>query len=96
MPQIIRKGVDPSKGHCYSPKACLNGSNDVFVNNLSVVRVGDNYNQEHSCGDSSHSMGIAITGSETVFANGKPIHRKGDSIACGDKGNNGSPNVFCN
>lgn len=96
MSKVIRKGIDASKGHCYPPKVCLNGSQDVLVNNIPIVRVGDNYGQKHTCGDNSHSMGPATGGSSNVFANGKKVHRNGDSISCGDKANNGSNNVFCN
>lgn len=94
MAKAIRIGVDPSKGHCYPPKPCLNGSNNVLINGIGAVRVGDNYNQTHKCGKNSHSMGIAAEGSSTVYINGKPVHRNGDLINCGDHGNNGSNNVL--
>ena len=97
MARIIRKGVDLSQGHCYSPRTCLNGSNNVFIEGIGVVRVGlDDYGQTHSCGNSHHLMRIALVGSPNVFANGAPIHRSGDLIQCGDRGSNGSLTVFCN
>ena len=94
MPKVIRILADPSQGHCFPPLPALNGSNDVFVNGLSVVRATDDYGQIHSCGSTSHAMGLAIHGSQTVLVNGLGIHRDGDGISCGDAADNGSPNVF--
>ncbi len=94
MPRIIRMGLDLSQGHCYNPKPSLIGSIDVFVNNLPVVRQFDSYSQIHSCGPDTHSMGIALEGSPTVFVNGLGVHRDGDKIACGDVADNGSLDVF--
>jgi len=97
MARIIRKGIDLSQGHCYSPRVCLTGSDNVFVEGLSVVRaLLDDYGQTHSCGHSHHSMGPGVQGSPNVFVNGMPIHRNGDLIQCGDRGGNGSTTVFCN
>jgi uncharacterized Zn-binding protein involved in type VI secretion len=94
MPSVFRSTVDLSVGHCYGPRSCLNGSPNVFANGASVVRVGDDYEQTHSCGDNGHSMKKALTGSATVKINGMPAHRTGDSIECGDTAGIGSPDVF--
>ena len=97
MARIIRKGVDLSQGHCYSPKVCLTGSPDVYIEGHPVVRAGvDNYTQIHNCGSHKHNMGYASQGSPNVFVNGAPMHRSGDLIQCGDRGFNGSISVFCN
>lgn len=60
------------------------GSSDVFVEGVGVVRQGDK-EQSHtipSC--STHQTGLA-TFSPNVFANGKPIGRLNDTYACGAK-----------
>lgn len=97
MARIIRKNVDLSQGHCYPPRVCLMGSDDVFVEGIGAVRAGiDNYGQVHTCHHNSHSMGLALIGSSNVFVNGAPLHRNGDLVQCGDRGFNGSTTVFCN
>jgi uncharacterized Zn-binding protein involved in type VI secretion len=47
----------------------------------------------HSCGDSVHDSTLA-EGSATVFVNGKPLGRIGDSLGCGSAIAAGSTNVF--
>ncbi len=95
MPNLIRMQVDLSQGHCYPPAPCtLGGSPDVLANGFPVARLTDIYNQIHVCGDDEHFMGLAITGSDTVFINGLPAHRAGDSIQCGDFAANGSLDVI--
>ena len=46
-----------------------------------------------NCGDSCHDSTQA-SGSGTVFANGLPVARVGDSIACGSSNQTGSGNHF--
>lgn len=94
MPRIIRTLIDPSQGHCFTPKPALTGSIDVLINNLPAVRQFDSYGQIHSCGNNTHSMGAALEGSFTVFINGLGVHRDGDKISCGDVADNGSLDVF--
>ena len=93
MRRIIRKKVDISTGHCYSPRPCITGSPNVFVNNISATRAGDFY-PNHCCGPSCHT-GNAQS-SSNVFVNNRPVHRSGDPVSCGDTASNGSPNVFAN
>lgn len=100
MPSAIRKSVDPSAGHCFSPRPADTGSPDVFVNvsnggNAAVRDDGTDHYPTHCCGVPCHD-GYASEGSPNVFVNGKSFHRKGDGISCGDVANNGSPNVFVN
>jgi len=92
--RIVRKLVDLSQGLNGTPLPSINGSNDVIIEGMGVVRVSDDYGQTH--GHPSHSMGQAIQGSPNVFANGLAIHRVDDSIFCGDRGGTGSLTVFCN
>lgn len=92
MPAVTRQGVDPSAGHCFSPRPADQGSGDVITNGQPTVRVTDHY-PTHTCGTSSHD-GAAASGSPTVIVNGLQIHRIGDDINCGDTSASGSPNVF--
>jgi len=92
MPAVIRKGVDKSAGHCFSPRPADTGSRDVIINGIGVVRVGDHY-PTHICGIAAHD-GHASEGSQTVFANGRAVTRIADAISCGDTAAAGSPNVF--
>ena len=97
MPEVVRKNVDVHEGHesstpnPYHQTSYNVGSPDVFTNNEATVRVGDTT----VCGDP------ADAGSDTVFVNNIPVHRKGD--ATGGHGswipnaaNTGSPDVFAN
>lgn len=93
MRRVIRKGIDKSTGHCFTPRPCITGSNNVFVNNISVTRNGDFY-PKHCCGKICHT-GNAVSRSN-VFVNGRSIHISGDRISCGDTAFHGSPNVFVN
>jgi uncharacterized Zn-binding protein involved in type VI secretion len=93
MRGVIRKGVDKSTGHCFTPRPCITGSKNVLVNNIPVTRSGDYY-PKHCCGKKCHD-GRAVSKSN-VFVNNKPIHISGDQISCGDTAFHGSPNVFVN
>lgn len=96
MPEIVRKNVDNHHGHSgpgapYHKTFYTTGSNNVFVNNESAVRVGDTL----TCGD------VAKDGSATVFINNKPVHRKGDATTGHGTwepsyAETGSPTVFAN
>ena len=68
-------GIDKSTGHCYTPRPCKNGSENVFINNIPATREGDYY-PTHCCGPLCHD-GLA-TSDSNVFVNNKPIHRSGD------------------
>ena len=71
MRRAIRKGVDISTGHCYSPRPCITGSENVLINNIPVCRAGDYY-PNHCCGSSCHD-GVA-TSTSNVFVNNRPLH----------------------
>ncbi|NCC97882.1 MAG: hypothetical protein EOM02_13720 [Synergistales bacterium] len=58
-------------------------------------RQGDGW-AEHCCPEIPECHGSVLSGgSSTVFVNGKPAGRIGDSVACGSTVATGSPDVFC-
>ena len=57
------------------------GSEDVFVNEVGVVRKGDKEASHTFPGCATHQTGLD-THSETVFANNLPIGRDGDTYKC--------------
>lgn len=92
MPAVARQNDQFKTGHKSVTHSILTGpSQDVFSNGLGVERLGDP-SVVHSINRKKHTVFIA-SGSETVFVNGKPIARIGDSI---DSGAiiAGSPDVF--
>lgn len=92
MPAAHRKG-DTCTGHgCFPPRANVQGSPDVFVNNIPQHRQTDGW-ASHCCGDPCHSSQMA-RGSPTVFANNLEAARIGDPVACGSAAAVGSPDVF--
>jgi len=92
MPAVSRKG-DTCTGHGnYPPRASDSGSENVFVNGIAALRVGDHW-ETHRSGSHSHDSTQA-GGSTTVFCNGKGLVRIGDDIACGSAVAAGSQNVF--
>ena len=93
MPAVTRIG-DADVTHCSTPFR-LQGSDNVFVNNIAVSRQGDN-NTTHllpgvPC--PPHAAPIAA-GSSTVFVNGKGCGRVGDGMSGCTSVAAGSPNVF--
>lgn len=97
MPEVVRVGSDSHVGHAsptpnpFHQTPYATGSDDVFVNDDKVVRVGDTT----GCGDP------AVGGSPNVFVNDIAVHRKGD--ATGGHGSwvpnaaaSGSPDVIAN
>lgn len=92
MPSVVRLG-DVCTGHgCFPSRPNVEASDNVFVNQLGAHRVGDAWDS-HCCGPSCHSS-TQSSGSSTVFVNGKPLARVGDTIACGSTNQQGSDNVF--
>lgn len=68
--------------HCVGP--AISGSDNVMVNFLPALRVGDNGVHAACCGPNTW---VATKGSGTVFINGKPAHRKDDmDTHCGGVG----------
>lgn len=96
MPAAARKDIDASAGHaCYPPQVPTAGSPTVIIEGHPVVRIGDPY-QNHACplGLPHAPVPVASSGSTSVMADGKFIHRIGDQISCGDLAAAGSPTVF--
>ena len=95
---VARKGYDRvSEHHCGVIPRTATGSDNVFVNNISVHRESDT-NTSHPyeptpAGCPEHITKL-INGSPTVFVNNKPIARIGDSYECGITITTGSNNVF--
>lgn len=99
MPQVARKdGVDTvSTGHpCDGTTVTDQGSSDVFINDIGVVRKGD-LDQTHLV-----LLGICVphavpltSYSPNVFANDLEIGRLGDDYT-GEVITSGSPNVYAN
>lgn len=101
MPRVIRIGLDISQGHGWLPTTCdiPTGEHSVFINGVAAAMVGDLYNVAKHVPpplQPPHVGMFALVGSNSVFFNGKPVHRDGDAISCGDAADNGSPSVFAN
>lgn len=79
---IARMNIDTAGG------LLIEGSTNVFVNNMPAVRVGDRV-QSHP----GHSNVFMSTGSSTVFVNSKPVCRQNDVATCLHVAT-GSANVF--
>lgn len=75
----------------------LNGSINVFINNIPASFLGSQVSPHGCCGEPGceiHCSSVIITGSSTVFVNNIQSIRMGDSASCGDPIISGSPNVF--
>ncbi|KAF0113227.1 MAG: PAAR repeat-containing protein [Rhodospirillaceae bacterium] len=94
MPAVTRVG-DVCSGHgCWPSRPSVEGSPNVFINGLPVVRQGDAF-APHTCPDIPETHGgVLAGGSPTVFVNGRPVGRIGDAVSCGGAVAAGSPNVF--
>ena len=90
MPGISRVNQDSAGGIITG-----SGASSVYVNDKNVSLINDSVTP-HAPPDTPH-MGSPkiISASSTVFANGKPVVRQGDSASCGHT-TSGSSNVFAN
>jgi uncharacterized Zn-binding protein involved in type VI secretion len=106
MPGVARKsGADAvntvhnavGKGCNVAPTttATDQGSDDVFVNGIGVVRESDAVARHVFPGCSTHAPGLA-TFSGNVYVNGKRIGRLNDTYGCGARITTSSSNVFAN
>jgi hypothetical protein len=100
MPAVARKdGTDSvATNHgCTGTTATAEGSEDVFANNIGVVRAGDlDAVHTYPVGDSCPPHQVALSSySNNVFANNKLIGRLGDNYG-GETITSGSSNVFAN
>lgn len=94
MAAVTRLG-DACTGHgCWPPRASTGASPNVYVNGIAVHRQGDAW-AAHTCPSLPETHASVLAGgSATVFANGKPLGRIGDPVACGSSVAAGSANVF--
>lgn len=96
MPAQARLG-DMSAGHaCFAPTAIVSGvASTVFINGIPAALVGSIHGP-HTCDKTTHAGGLrqVVSGSSTVFIEGKAAARIGDTIADGDCIAQGSGNVF--
>jgi len=96
MPAVARIGDSIATGHGCDGSTTLTGpSGNVFVNSLGVERQGDPTVSHRISGRNcsvSHAAAVNA-GSGTVFVNGSPIARVGDSADAGSI-TSGSPTVF--
>ena len=96
MPAAHRH-TDICTGHgCWPPRPNIQGSVNVFINNLGSHRVGDTW-AVHCCPPIQECHGSSQgSGSPNVFVNGRAHARVGDAVACGSSNATGSNNVFIN
>ncbi|MFS8067442.1 MAG: PAAR domain-containing protein [Byssovorax sp.] len=78
-------GQDASRhDHCYPNHKTIEASPDVLAEGFAVVRVGDAVAQHGgSCSKHPTPHGAKVqAGSASVFVNGKPLAREGDTVKC--------------
>ena len=93
MPRVSRI-TDIASGHgCFPPSPAIQGSPDVYVNNLKALRQGDAI-APHGCGNCPPHGRNVSGGSPSVYVNGKPLARLNDAINCGGKMAQASPDVW--
>ena len=95
MPGAVRIG-DMSAGHphCYPATPAVGCSDNVIINGRGAVRLNDGWQTHGACPVHSPHAGTSSSGSGTVFINGLPACRIGDSISCGDTMAEGSNDVI--
>jgi len=92
MPKVTRLG-DVCTGHgCFPSRPSVQGSQNVFVNGIPVIRLGDPY-AAHGCAVCVPHGAVLQAGSTMVMVNNRPIGRVGDPLSCGSLVQVGSPNV---
>jgi uncharacterized Zn-binding protein involved in type VI secretion len=93
MPAVTRLG-DSCTGHgSFPPRASTGSSADVYANGIAVHRQGDAWAVHCNLTPICHGSALAA-GSSTVYANGLPLGRIGDPVACGSSVAAGSGNVY--
>ena len=93
MPAATRQG-DYCTGHDACPPVPLvEFSPDVNINGRGADRVGDHYSS-HRCDTHPGHQDAIASGSGSVFINGIPAGREGDSVSIGGSVRDGSGDVF--
>lgn len=97
MPAVTRLGDkctgDTHKTSPKTPAPSITSSEDVFVNELGAIRVGDQYDA------GVHKVSVPPKlqgGSPDVFVNDKALGRLKDPLDCGDTVMEASPDTFAN
>ena len=95
MPKVTRLG-DIGSGHSchFPPTPSIGASPDVYAEGKAVVRKGDPY-APHACPTCPapvHPRSLSA-GSGSVYVNGIPAGRVGDSISCGGAADAGASDV---
>lgn len=93
MPASTRLGDNDTGHDSCPPSALVTASLNVFINGKGAGRQSDTY-APHGCIIHAPHVGKIYSGSATVFINGLPAARIGDSVSCGGSVAEGSPNVF--
>ena len=91
MPGAVRRGDANSAGG-----VARSGTPTVLINGRPAVYPGVGVSPHPCCpkkGCGAHCSASTGGGSPTVFAEGKPIIRQGDSDSCGHSRSSASPNV---
>jgi uncharacterized Zn-binding protein involved in type VI secretion len=95
MTHMHRKG-DICTGHgCWPPRPSIQGSPDVFTNNIKQHRITDAW-AVHGVPPCPPHGSVQCAGSPNVFANTLAVARKGDAVCCGSACATHSPNVIAN
>lgn len=94
MPAVTLLGHRCTGHGCYPPRPNVEGSGNVFANDIPVHRQDDAWHP-HGCGDCTPHSSETKSGSQTVYVNGKQMARIGDPVKCGSKIAQGTGNVFC-
>jgi len=93
MPGVARLG-DTCTGHGgWPPRPIVSASSNVFANNTAIARQSDALAAHTNPAIPETHSGTVAGGSATVFVNGLPVARIGDSVACGGSIASGSGNV---
>jgi uncharacterized Zn-binding protein involved in type VI secretion len=93
MAAAARAG-DICTGHgCFPPRTGSTTCFNVLINGRPPHLMGDFWNF-HCCPKMGCHPGVVAGGSSTVFINGRPAARMGDSVGCGSIIAMGSSNVF--
>lgn len=94
MPSVTRLGDQSTGDPCGAPpRPNSAASADVFTNGKGTHRQSDAW-VPHACPSSSPHGANTVSGSNTVFINGKQCARIGDPISCGSTIAEGSSDVF--
>ena len=85
-------GIARDAGRDVAGGSLIQGSSNIFVENMPIVRIGD---AVAGHGRPPHNSAIMVAGSNNVFANGISVCREGDPANCGHVAS-GSGTVFAN